>query len=818
MQLEDPKNSKYDLTFCPIQSFESDSVAKDFAALLALFHFQKNLPLERKLPEPYATTWLQMITAEKEKEKGNIIKASSDKQPSLPTSSVLPPPPASCRETEEHDNISFKKKSTTAAVIDPNTADWLCEKCGNQNFNKLQSGAPRLKCFRCSALRTEACILVTPNTLSTSTSTSSLSSTTPASAKGPEQSKVRKVSAPPTAVADLRARDVFASKAAASRVELEQIAKRKKQRAYFDALNRANRPMAVFLSPSLRKELERVLGMEVTSAPSSDCAVNTKEFIADFAGIGFVPSSACKVSVPLQLELLEHVVSSLVQRGFSEGDVLRALLYVHQASGEIEEDFLSNEESSEDLLDDDTLDDPASANRFKFILAEASVRYLCTYLDEHSLPAEFNPTRNEAKPGLKVIAAAKTSTSHEAQKMESISVLVASNSSGDSEADNLLQSIYQDSIQEVGQFGWSDDKILAVLSALHGTFQVALSEMNNHLVSTEFVKTAIIFFLLETSKICFGLSEFTFGERLRSIWLSLKPELDNSANKVDILSNDFLKEECEALHAILDDKLSISSSIMSMRVELDMSLLSESLSFSIAQLPCVIQVYFPPQIMQTYPELEPIVLLKPQNSNNNLSRMSLLILQILLWRKCLQLRGEQMLFQLYSFVQDGMKGDEDHFLDNLKSIPIDTLFKSSLEKFSTLIFSENTVLVKNDYKASGDISCRELNEIEAHSIEPSSSKSNSTSMKRKMGRSTHPFWKRMERSQIISKSCGSPIPSKSRQALPAWKSRQEFLDLYSSKRALVVTGETGCGKTTQIPQFIFEENPNAKIIVCQPRR
>lgn len=45
--LEDPKNSRYDLDFEPLQSSESDKVARDYAALLALFHLQRSMPLER---------------------------------------------------------------------------------------------------------------------------------------------------------------------------------------------------------------------------------------------------------------------------------------------------------------------------------------------------------------------------------------------------------------------------------------------------------------------------------------------------------------------------------------------------------------------------------------------------------------------------------------------------------------------------------------------------------------------------------------------------------------------------------------------------
>lgn len=56
----------------------------------------------------------------------------------------------------------------------------------------------------------------------------------------------------------------------------------------------------------------------------------------------------------------------------------------------------------------------------------------------------------------------------------------------------------------------------------------------------------------------------------------------------------------------------------------------------------------------------------------------------------------------------------------------------------------------------------------------------------------------------------------------AFNIRQEFLDKYHSTQILVFVGETGSGKTTQIPQYVvYDELPhlNGKLIACtQPRR
>ncbi|XP_026182398.1 putative ATP-dependent RNA helicase DHX57 [Mastacembelus armatus] len=63
-----------------------------------------------------------------------------------------------------------------------------------------------------------------------------------------------------------------------------------------------------------------------------------------------------------------------------------------------------------------------------------------------------------------------------------------------------------------------------------------------------------------------------------------------------------------------------------------------------------------------------------------------------------------------------------------------------------------------------------------------------------------------------------------RKNLPAWQENKKILDLLDQCQVLVISGMTGCGKTTQIPQFILDASLSgpadqvANIICTQPRR
>ncbi|GMY25404.1 DExH-box ATP-dependent RNA helicase DExH1 isoform X2 [Fagus crenata] len=63
-----------------------------------------------------------------------------------------------------------------------------------------------------------------------------------------------------------------------------------------------------------------------------------------------------------------------------------------------------------------------------------------------------------------------------------------------------------------------------------------------------------------------------------------------------------------------------------------------------------------------------------------------------------------------------------------------------------------------------------------------------------------------------------------REKLPAFKVKSKFLKAVAENQVLVVSGETGCGKTTQLPQFILEDEisclrgADCSIMCTQPRR
>ena len=65
-------------------------------------------------------------------------------------------------------------------------------------------------------------------------------------------------------------------------------------------------------------------------------------------------------------------------------------------------------------------------------------------------------------------------------------------------------------------------------------------------------------------------------------------------------------------------------------------------------------------------------------------------------------------------------------------------------------------------------------------------------------------------------------PPTSKQSLAINEKREELLKLLQKENAVIIKGFTGCGKTTQVPQFILDDcyskRTPCNIVVTQPRR
>lgn len=63
-----------------------------------------------------------------------------------------------------------------------------------------------------------------------------------------------------------------------------------------------------------------------------------------------------------------------------------------------------------------------------------------------------------------------------------------------------------------------------------------------------------------------------------------------------------------------------------------------------------------------------------------------------------------------------------------------------------------------------------------------------------------------------------------RQKLPAFGKKDEIIDAVTNNQVILIEGNTGCGKTTQVAQYILDDalvnkkGSSTRILCTQPRR
>ena len=72
--------------------------------------------------------------------------------------------------------------------------------------------------------------------------------------------------------------------------------------------------------------------------------------------------------------------------------------------------------------------------------------------------------------------------------------------------------------------------------------------------------------------------------------------------------------------------------------------------------------------------------------------------------------------------------------------------------------------------------------------------------------------------QMSISNFNDKIKSKAKKELPIFPFRNEILEKIQQNRVIIISGNTGCGKSTQVPQYIYNSDKNNKILMTQPRR
>ena len=102
---------EHDLKFVPGQPVPNQEQAKEEAALLALFYFTPKIPQERKLPEPYKTTWLHMIQQQSTTTNtSNLSAKQSSNTTTTTTTTIQDGATASTNLVMENKFVSYAEK------------------------------------------------------------------------------------------------------------------------------------------------------------------------------------------------------------------------------------------------------------------------------------------------------------------------------------------------------------------------------------------------------------------------------------------------------------------------------------------------------------------------------------------------------------------------------------------------------------------------------------------------------------------------------------------------------------------------------------
>jgi len=396
---------------------------------------------------------------------------------------------------------------------------------------------------------------------------------------------------------------------------------------------------------------------------------------------------------------------------------------------------------------------------------EETLQYLCIHLNEDQLPIGFDPrggTLDVVRPAAKT----KYATTNAGN--------INNTSAADDEDENYDKSV----IQFARQFGLTRKEAFAVLS-----YELPSEVKPNSTIST--------------------------SEMLMQRWrfwnvLCTKQSIERSCfvdiGKLDLSQDcrernmEAATNELEALAAIFDEQ-----GFSTTKIGADTT--SVSIGLSVGDMKLILEVIYS---NGNYPDFMPMAFITTDGSAHFHQGCHLHVNMI---KFLSTLGGNEAIFELYGHVQELLQ-DID-----IQSNPVND---TSMLLSQLNIDCEETIKTTDKERDATNTS----KDIET---KPPIPHQQIISTRRPREKSS--FWNTSPKNAPPADAFPklSVLLEKARKSLPAAKAKSEFLSLLEKAshggRVVLVTGETGCGKTTQIPQFILENDPTgAKIVVAQPRR
>ncbi len=120
------RGGAHDIILMPASNVPNEEQAKEEAALLALLHLSPSIPHERKLPEPYKSTWLNALQAQKEAQ--SKPKAKSDRSSAQPGETKQTPTSSSANKSGSENKMKPSAATASSNLVNANTYTSLQEK------------------------------------------------------------------------------------------------------------------------------------------------------------------------------------------------------------------------------------------------------------------------------------------------------------------------------------------------------------------------------------------------------------------------------------------------------------------------------------------------------------------------------------------------------------------------------------------------------------------------------------------------------------------------------------------------------------------